>query len=134
MTWHIQIDKHTKEIVTNSSIFVRGNTPIPSSHIIRVYEFFIWSILMACSCTYVRFPLGMISSIFFVRINEHAELVSNWVKAKTIRLNPAQMRAIVMSSYYYINELAAIKITGMNFGYKNKIKIHMQCEVWILYY
>ena len=65
---------------------------------------------------YVGFPLAIIHQ-FFVRMSEHAELVSNWKRANNLRLNMVKTKAIVLGSYYYIKELAALRITSINLGH-----------------
>ena len=60
---------------------------------------------------HVRFPLAIIHQVF-ARMSDHAELVSNWARANKLRLNMAKTNAIVMASYYFINELAIIITLG----------------------
>ena len=64
---------------------------------------------------YVRFPLHLLH--YYVNLmNQFAELVLRWASENDLLLNVAKTKAIVIGSYYYINELSEYEIKGVTFN------------------
>ena len=49
-------------------------------------------------------------------MSEHAALVSDWAMQNRLTLNVAKTKAIVVGSYFYINQLQGMETKGVQFG------------------
>ena len=64
---------------------------------------------------YVSFPLHKLHEYSLI-MGEHATPVSDWATQNRLRLNVAKTKAIVIGSYFYVNQLPGMETKGVSFG------------------
>ena len=64
---------------------------------------------------YVLFPLHRLQE-FTQIMSDHAALVSDWAMQNRLTLNVAKTKAIIIGSYFYINQLQGMETKGVRFG------------------
>ena len=114
-------------MIVEASPFARLNRSLPQASVLGLLLFALYASDISHrfkSCVlyliyaddlqiYVSFPLHRLHEYSLI-MGEHATLVSNWATQNRLRLNVTKTKAIVIGSYFYVNQLSGMETKGVS--------------------